>query len=111
MIGPDSAGTRHLLPDGEGPISEHSVIGRAHEMPPNSKQVLDDSVNREESLGVLRRLEPAHLSLSLSRRLMRDLSPIVRIPARVMDHRRHDVPPRRTVAPELVGDEMAGFAP
>ena len=63
-----------------------------------------------ESLGLLWRLEPAHLSLSLSRRLMRDFGPVVRIPARVMAHRRHDVPPCRTVAPELVGDQPPGFA-
>jgi len=60
------------------------VVGSAHEVPSKPEEVLDDSVNREESLGVLSRLEPAHLSLSLPRRLMRDLGPVVRIPARVM---------------------------
>jgi len=47
-------------------------------VPSNAKQVLDDPVYREESLGLLRRLEPAHLPLSLSRWLMRDFGPVVR---------------------------------
>jgi hypothetical protein len=62
------------------------MVGCAHEVPSNAEQVLEDSVNREESLGLLRRLEPAHLALSLSRWLMRDFGPIVRVPARVVDY-------------------------
>jgi len=110
VIGPNSAGTRHLSPHAEGAISEHSVIGRAHEMPPNSEQVLDEPVYREESLRLTGRFEPAHLSLSLSRRLMRDLGPVVRVLARVEDHPRHRVPSRRAVAPQLVGDQPPWFA-
>ena len=62
------------------------MVGCAHEVPSNAEQVLEDSVNGEESLGLLRRLEPAHLVLSLSRWLMRDFGPIVRVPARVVDY-------------------------
>ncbi len=105
MVGSDSVGTRNLPPQTEGAISEHSVVGRAQEVPPNPEEVLDDSVNGEEALGLAWRLEPAHLSLSLSRRLMRDLRSVVGVPARVVDHRRHGAPPRCAVAPQLVGHE------
>ena len=54
-------------------------------MPPNSEQVLDDPMSREESLRMTGGLEPAHLALSLSGRLMRDFSPVVRVLARVVD--------------------------
>ncbi len=62
------------------------MVGRADEVSPDSEQVRDDAMDREESLRLAGRLEPAHLSLSLSSRLMRDFGPVVRIPARVMDH-------------------------
>jgi hypothetical protein len=62
------------------------MVGCAQKVPSNAEHVLDDPVNREESLGLSWRLEPAHLSLSLSRRLMRDFGSIVRVTARVMDH-------------------------
>ena len=42
---PSSAGTRHLPPHAERAISERSVVGRVDEVPPDSKQVSDDSVN------------------------------------------------------------------
>jgi hypothetical protein len=69
-IGPDSAGTRHLSPHAEGALSEQPVVGSAHEVPPKPKQVVNQPVYREESLRLAGRSEPAHLSLSLSGRLM-----------------------------------------
>ena len=65
------------------------MVGCAQEVPSNAEQVLDDPVNREESLGLSWQLEPVHLSLSLPLGLMRDFGPVVRIPACVMAHRRH----------------------
>ena len=66
-------------------LSEHSVVGRVHEVPPDPKQVLNQPVYRDDSLALFRRLEPAHVSLSLSRRLLRDSGPVVRVPPRVVD--------------------------
>ena len=86
------------------------MVGRAHEVPSNGEQVLNDSVNREESLGLLRRLEPAHLSLSLSRRLMRDFGSVVGVTIRDVKDRRHDRPVCRAIASQLVGDQPPRFA-
>ena len=105
-----SAGTRYLTPYAEGVISEHLVVGRIHEVPPNPEQVLDDPVNREESLRLTGRLEPAHLSLSLARRLVGDLRSVVRVLRRIMDDRRHCAPPCSAVDPQLVGHQPPRFA-
>ena len=48
ITAPGSAGTRRLTPHAEGPISEHSVVGRAQEVPPDPEQVLNEPVYREE---------------------------------------------------------------
>ena len=51
--------------------------------------------------------EPAHLSLALSRRLMRTRCAVVRILPRVVNHGWHHGAVRRGVATQLVGDQPA----
>ena len=85
------------------------MVGCAQKVPSNAEQVLDDPVNREESLGLSWRLEPAHLSLSLSRRLMRDFGSIVFINVIEMFHGRHHRTVRGSIAAKFVGDEPAWF--
>ncbi len=53
------------------------MVSCADEVPPNPKQVQDDPVNGEESLRLTGRLESAHLSFSLPRRLVGDLGSVV----------------------------------
>jgi hypothetical protein len=55
-------------------------------MPSNTKEILDDAVDAEESLGLAGRFEPAHLPLSLSCGLMRDFGAVVGVAAGVMIH-------------------------
>ena len=48
-------------------------------MPPDPKEIQDDSLDRQESLGLSDGLEPSHLSLPLSGWLVRDFSTIVSV--------------------------------
>ena len=79
-------------------------------MPPNPKQVLDYSLNREESLRLTGRFELAHLSLSLAGWLVGDFGPVVGVTFRDVDDRRHGCPLCRSIAPQLVGHEPPRFA-
>ncbi len=79
-------------------------------MPSDPEEIQDDAVDRQESLRLSGGLEPAHLALSLSRRLMRDFGPVVRTASGVVNHRRHGASPRRAVARQLVGDQSPRFA-
>ena len=44
-------------------------------MPSDSEEILDDSVDRQETLRLGSGFEPSHLSFALPSRLVRDLSP------------------------------------
>ena len=74
-------------------------------MSPDSKEMQHESVHGQESLRLPGRFEPAHLSLALSRRLMRHLGTIVRVSVRAMSDGRHDRSVRSRVAAQLVGDQ------
>src|SRR3954453_15192903 len=68
------------------------------------KEVVDLVVGGEETLCLPGRLEPLHLSLSPSGRLVRILCPVVQPFMLPMLDARHDLPLCRTVARPLVGD-------
>ena len=53
-------------------------------IPANSEQILNLTVDSKESLNLLDRLEPSHLSLLFPGMLMRDFSPVVLILTRSM---------------------------
>ena len=65
-----SSGARHLAPRRKGSITEQPVMVRPHQMPPEPKEIVNGTVNREKPLGVARRLKPAHLAFLLSGWLM-----------------------------------------
>jgi hypothetical protein len=44
---------------------------RSQQVPSYSKEILNDTMSRQESLCLARRFESTHLALALSRRLMR----------------------------------------
>ena len=64
-------------------------------MSPDPEEIQHESVDREKPLRVRGRCEPAHLSLALSRRLMRNLCAVVRILPRAVNHGWHHGAVRR----------------
>ncbi len=55
------------------------------QMSADPEEIQYESVHREEPLRMHGGPEPAHLSLALSRRLMRDLSPVVLVLPRAVN--------------------------
>ena len=84
------------------------MVGGAHEVPPNPEQVQDYSMNGEEALRLSWRFEPAHLPLSLSCRLMRDLRSVIGVLPRVVDNGRHGGAMSGAIARQLVRDQPVG---
>ena len=78
-------------------------------MSPDSEEIQHESVDREKPLRVRSGFEPAHLSLALSRRLMRNLCAVVLVSVRAMGDGRHDRSVRSPVAAQLVGDQSHGL--
>ena len=76
-------------------------------MSPDSKEILHKSVYRREPLHVGGRLEAPHLALPLTRRLVGDLSSIVRVLISDVDHGRHHGAARGGVGAQLVGDQSS----
>lgn len=54
-------------------------MSRLQQVAADQEQILHDAVNGSASLKLGHRFEPPHLAFSLSGRLVRDLSPVVRI--------------------------------
>jgi len=84
--------TRHLIPDAERARSQRAVVNSSTQVAPNPKQMLNKSVYPKKPLRVRGGFEPAHLALSLPRRLGGDLSSIVGVLVGNVDHGRHDDP-------------------
>ena len=57
---------RHGGPHVEGALPQHPIVNRPESMSGQSKQILNDAVNVQEMLSLIRRLEASHLSLALS---------------------------------------------
>jgi len=104
------SGARHLRPNKKRAGTQHPVVGWPKQMPPDPKEIQDDSVDRQESLCLSGRFEPSHLSFTLSGWLVRDFSPIVGISAGVVEDGRHHSSMRCAVAPQLVGHQPPRFA-
>ena len=84
------------------------MVDGSHQMTAGAKEILHESVHREKLLRLCRGLEPPHLQLALSRRLMRDLGSVVlELPGTVNDGRHHNAV-RRRVAPQPVRDQAVG---
>ncbi len=80
-------------------------MASSQQVTPDAEEVLDESVHGQESLGLTRRFEPSHLSLSLPCRLVGDLGSVVCVLVGAVDDGWHDTPMRRRVASQLVGDQ------
>ena len=79
-------------------------MASVHPLPSDWDEIQIETVYRKESLGLGWRLEPSHLPLTLSGRLVGDSLSIVRVPLGVMSHRMTE---RRDVAAQLVRDQKA----
>ena len=86
------------------------MVGWPQQMPSDSEEIQDDPMDRQESLCLSGELEPSHLSLPLSCRLVRDLNSIVGVAFGVVDYGRHHISMRCTVAAQLVCHQPPGFA-
>ena len=95
------------IPGFEKTCPEQPVMASVHAVPSDWDQIQIETVYRKESLGLGWRLEPSHLPLPLSGRLVGDFLSIVRVPLGVMSHRMRDRPERRDVAAQLVRDKQA----
>ena len=76
-------------------------------MSPDPEEIQHESVDREKPLRVRGGFAPAHLSLALSRRLMRNFCAVVRILPRAVNDGWYHVAVRCGVATQLVGDQTA----
>ena len=83
------------------------MVNRSEQVAADAKEILHESVDREKPLRVRGGSEPAHLSLALSCRLMRDLRAVVLVLPGAVHHGRHHGAVRRGVAPQFVRDQPA----
>ena len=103
-------GTRHLVPETERAGPQETMVSCPEQVAADPEQMLDAAVHRCEPLQMGRRLEPAHLPLALTSRLMRDLRSVVFVLPGTVEHGRHHRAVRRRVAAQLVGDQPARLA-
>jgi hypothetical protein len=85
-----ASGCSYRLPNGEGAQTQGAVIRRFQQVPTHSEEILDETVQAEESLSLTGRLEAAHVLLPLAGRLMRGLDTIVGVPFRVVGYSTQD---------------------
>ena len=114
---PDEAMTRssasdtgHLSPDTEGPCPQEPMMDGSEEMAADPKEILNGSMYREKPLRLGSGLEPAHLALALTGRLVRYLGAIVGVLVCAVDQRRHHSAAGRWVTAQLVRDQPARLA-
>ena len=105
----ESCRPRYCVPSEERATSKLSVMTRLQQVSSDAEEVLDKSMNGQESLGLTRRFEPSHLPFTLPRRLVRDLGPIVLVLVGAVDDGWHDLAVSGAVASQLVGDEPPGW--
>ena len=105
-----SAGTRHHVPFDERPGSQQAVMRRPQQVSAYSEEILYRAVYRREALQLSSGLEPSHLPLTLSCRLVRDFCAVVGMLSCAVDHRRHHRAARGWVTAELVGNQPTRHA-
>ena len=101
---------RREQPDGDVASTDQRAIIGGPVLDVVLKEILNGPVHREKPLRVGGGFEPPHLVLPLPGRLVGDFRPIVRVPVRTVDHRRHHGPAGRGVTSQLVGDQSSGDA-
>ena len=82
------------------------MVNGPEEVAADTKEILHGSVYREKPLRVRGGFKPAHLSLALSGRLMRDLRSVVLVLPRAVHDGRHHGTVRRRVTAQLVCDPV-----
>jgi hypothetical protein len=99
---------RHAFPRLEGLSAQHPLMPWVGLVTTMHKEMSDLFVGRSETLQVRRRLEVAHQLLAHLGRLVRVFRPVVRPLALAVFDVDPQIPFRRRVTPELVGDQYRG---
>ena len=81
------------------------MMHRSHQVTATAEAGADESVHGQESLCLPGRVEPAQVSLTLSRRLMRNLCAVVLVSVRALGDGRQDRSVCSPVAAQRVGDQ------
>ena len=103
--------TTPRIPCNERASAEQTVVSRSQEVSTDSEQILHDTVNRREPLELSGRLEPPHLALTLSGRLLGDLRAVIRVLIGAVKHRRHHRATGGRVTAQRVGDQASRHVP
>src|SRR5215510_10837121 len=74
-------------------------------MPSGAKVLGNRTIRGQKALGMSRRLQPLHPILTLARRPMRVLTPVVEVPTLTVFNPRQDLPFGRAVALQLIRDD------
>jgi hypothetical protein len=80
-------------------------------MPPGSEVLGNESIRRQNTLGMTRGFEPLHATLALARRPMRVLAPVMEITTLTMRYLWKHLALGRAVALQLVGHDAVGHIP
>lgn len=88
--------------EGAGPLG--AVVGCRQEVAGQAEEVVDLIMGGQEALGMPGRLEPFHLPFSPPCWLVRVFRPVVEAVVLAVLDARHDLPLRRAVGAQLVGD-------
>jgi hypothetical protein len=80
-------------------------------VPTHSEEILDDTVQAEESLSLTGRLEAAHVLFPLAGKLMRGLDTIVGVPFRVVGYSTQDRSHGSCVTSQFVASDAKWFLP
>ena len=87
------------------------MVSRPQEVSTDAEEILHNTVNRREPLELSGRRETPHLALTLSGRLMGDLSAGVRVLIGAVKHRWHHRATDSRVAAQLVGNQASRHMP
>jgi hypothetical protein len=82
----------NIAPGLKGTITDGSMFKSGQEVATELEEVVDLAVAGKEPLGMPRRLEALHLPFSPPCRLVRDLGPVVEVPALAMLDPGQDLP-------------------
>src|SRR5262249_4803909 len=96
---------RYLAPCHERLLPEHPVMDSSHPVSTATEKIVDRTLSRKKLLGLSRRFEATHLTLSLPRRLMRDLGSIIRTLVLAMDNTAQQLSACDSIAAQLIGHE------
>ncbi len=95
----------YFIPDLKSVRTFPTILCRLKAVAARTKVFADRPEGGEEALGMARRLEAPHRSLTLPRRLVRVFRPIVQPPVATMLNAWHDLLLGCRIAPELVRDQ------